>query len=303
MHRRETGDLAFDIENAALSDAYRSTQSGWYLQGVYQFRPRWRAGLRYDALDSGNPQIGLVTFGALTAADFPALLPGDPTRTTLMLDWNPSEFSRLRVQYAWDDARDGGDTDQQSSAAVPLRHRRARRAQVLGAAIMKNFIRGALALLLVTLALPSQAAVRVLATTADWGALTKELGGERVDVYTATTRDAGRASRRGQAEPRRARAHGGPPRRERRRARGRLAADPAAGIGQSEDPARRARVLRGDLRGHARRGADEARPRDGRHPSVRQSAHPARSPEYRRGREGADGETVGRRSGGRGLLR
>ena len=113
MHRRETGDLAFDIENAALSDAYRSTQSGWYLQGVYQFRPRWRAGLRYDALVSGNPQVALVTSGALEAADFPALLPGDPTRTTLMLDWNPSEFSRLRVQYAWDDARDGGDTDQQ----------------------------------------------------------------------------------------------------------------------------------------------------------------------------------------------
>ncbi len=27
----------------------------------------------------------------------------------------------------------------------------------------------------------------MLATTADWGALAKELGGERVDVYTATT--------------------------------------------------------------------------------------------------------------------
>ena len=52
---------------------------------------------------------------------------------------------------------------------------------------MKNLIRGALALLFITLSLPSQAAVRVLATTADWGALTKELGGDRVDVYTATT--------------------------------------------------------------------------------------------------------------------
>ncbi len=52
---------------------------------------------------------------------------------------------------------------------------------------MKNAFRGALALLLLSLALPSQAAVRVLATTADWGALTTELGGERVDVYTATT--------------------------------------------------------------------------------------------------------------------
>lgn len=52
---------------------------------------------------------------------------------------------------------------------------------------MKNFIRGALALCILVLPLPSQAAVRVLATTADWGALTRELGGDRVDVYTATT--------------------------------------------------------------------------------------------------------------------
>ena len=100
-------------QRRARRTAYRSTQSGWYLQGVYQFRPRWRAGLRYDALDSGTPQIGLVTSGALTAADFPTLLQGDPSRTTVMLDWNPSEFSRLRLQYAWDDARDDGDTDRQ----------------------------------------------------------------------------------------------------------------------------------------------------------------------------------------------
>jgi zinc/manganese transport system substrate-binding protein len=52
---------------------------------------------------------------------------------------------------------------------------------------MKKFIRGALALLVISVSMPSQAAIRVLATTADWGALTTELGGERVDVYTATT--------------------------------------------------------------------------------------------------------------------
>jgi hypothetical protein len=113
MHRRESGTLAFDVETAALSDAYRSTQSGWYVQGVYQFRPRWRAGLRYDALDSGEADIGLVTSSLLAPADFPALLAGDPTRTTLMLDWSPSEFSRLRLQYAWDEARDDGDADRQ----------------------------------------------------------------------------------------------------------------------------------------------------------------------------------------------
>ena len=52
---------------------------------------------------------------------------------------------------------------------------------------MKNIFRSAVALLFLALALPSQAAIRVLATTADWGALATELGGDHVDVYTATT--------------------------------------------------------------------------------------------------------------------
>src|SRR6185369_5328086 len=43
------------------------------------------------------------------------------------------------------------------------------------------------ALLAFGAALPAHAALKVLATTADWGALTRELGGERVDVYVATT--------------------------------------------------------------------------------------------------------------------
>jgi zinc/manganese transport system substrate-binding protein len=52
---------------------------------------------------------------------------------------------------------------------------------------MKSFIRGAVALLFLSLSLQADAAVRILATTADWGALATELGGERVDVYTATS--------------------------------------------------------------------------------------------------------------------
>src|SRR3954466_4334904 len=43
------------------------------------------------------------------------------------------------------------------------------------------------ALMVAGAALPVHAALKVLATTSDWGALTKELGGERVDVYVATT--------------------------------------------------------------------------------------------------------------------
>ena len=37
------------------------------------------------------------------------------------------------------------------------------------------------------LTLPAQAAIKVLATTADWSALTSELGGDEVNVYTATS--------------------------------------------------------------------------------------------------------------------
>ncbi len=37
------------------------------------------------------------------------------------------------------------------------------------------------------IAAPAQAALRILATTADWGSLTTELGGDKVDVYTATS--------------------------------------------------------------------------------------------------------------------
>src|ERR1700755_1571067 len=51
---------------------------------------------------------------------------------------------------------------------------------------MKNLRLLVLALALVA-ALPAQAALKVLATTSDWGALTKEVGGDKVDVYVATT--------------------------------------------------------------------------------------------------------------------
>jgi len=78
------------------------TQSGFYLQGVYQFLPHWRSGLRYDRLDPGVAQIG-----AANAANLISDYAYTPTRTTLMVDYSPSEFSRLRVQLAHDQSRQG----------------------------------------------------------------------------------------------------------------------------------------------------------------------------------------------------
>ncbi len=53
MQREEDGALAYDVTGAAFAGTYRSRQDAWYAQGVYQFTPRWRAGLRYDGLDAG----------------------------------------------------------------------------------------------------------------------------------------------------------------------------------------------------------------------------------------------------------
>ncbi|MEO8007165.1 MAG: hypothetical protein ABI728_01400 [Betaproteobacteria bacterium] len=105
LRRKEDGNLAFNTTGPSLSDAYQSSQSGWYMQGAYQFMARWRVGLRYEELNSGNPDIGLVNSGTLTAADFPRLAQNDPKRTTAMIDFSPSEFSRFRLQFARDEAR------------------------------------------------------------------------------------------------------------------------------------------------------------------------------------------------------
>ena len=98
--RRESGSLTYDSANLAQADSYRSSQSGWYAQAVYQFVPSWRAGLRYDRLAIGN-----VDAASNTANLY--LPPHSPSRTTLMLDWAPSEFSRVRLQWANDRVRYG----------------------------------------------------------------------------------------------------------------------------------------------------------------------------------------------------
>ncbi|MBK9160924.1 MAG: carbohydrate porin [Nitrosomonadales bacterium] len=102
FRRKEIGMLTYDTALANVTDSFSVTQSGWYLQGVYQFQPNWRAGLRYDRLDPG-----IATIGALNAANVIADYGFQPARTSLMLDYSPSEFSRLRLQLARDNTRQG----------------------------------------------------------------------------------------------------------------------------------------------------------------------------------------------------
>ena len=101
FRRHENGELA----SSAAAGSVDSTQSGWYLQGVYQFVPGWRAGVRYDKLTSNTPSISLA--GVSQTDAFPILTAYSPSKKSLMLDYSPSEFSRLRVQLARDQSRPG----------------------------------------------------------------------------------------------------------------------------------------------------------------------------------------------------
>jgi hypothetical protein len=116
----QNGTLSYDDSaqaaprfGASLADNFSAAQSGWYAQSVWQFMPRWRVGYRYDALNYGRLSNGIVNNGVgPVAADFPLLAHYSASRNTLMFDWSPTEFSRLRLQLASDKSR-LGVTDKQ----------------------------------------------------------------------------------------------------------------------------------------------------------------------------------------------
>ncbi len=69
---------------------------GLYTQVLYGFHPGWAAGLRFDYARGSGPSV--------------AGRPEDPFRDTRyrvspLLAWQPSEFSRLRLQYNYDHAQ------------------------------------------------------------------------------------------------------------------------------------------------------------------------------------------------------
>jgi hypothetical protein len=103
LQRDESGTLNMLEDDGHVHNAfaYDGKQSGWYMQGVYQFMPHWRAGLRYEKLDSDNTLAG-ASEHAYEASN---LHDGgiSPKRTSLMFDYSPREYSRLRLQFNKDE--------------------------------------------------------------------------------------------------------------------------------------------------------------------------------------------------------
>lgn len=77
---------------------YDGNQYGGYLEGIYQFSPQWRSGLRYDWLGSDHTASDqeLLADASLDGAR------AHPQRSSAMLEYLPSEFSRIRTQINYD---------------------------------------------------------------------------------------------------------------------------------------------------------------------------------------------------------
>lgn len=113
--RDEKGHSVFTEATGFAEADYIGDQQGFYLQGVYQFMPAWRVGLRYDRLKADNTITNFVN-GGIDQDEYleeSGLGTGekDPERYSVMVDYSPSHFSRLRLQYSeLDNGREQNDT-------------------------------------------------------------------------------------------------------------------------------------------------------------------------------------------------
>jgi len=110
--RDEKGEAEFTEGAESASAGIDGEQKGFYVQGIYQFRPQWRVGLRYDSLEADN-NISFDSASTLDQDEFEEEsgfgVAGDPERTSVMIDYSPSHFSRLRLQFSEFD--NGRETD------------------------------------------------------------------------------------------------------------------------------------------------------------------------------------------------
>jgi hypothetical protein len=104
LYRKQTGDLRTgDVADPASTVApLTRAQDGIYVQGLYQI-DRWRIGARYDVLDLIKKEY--ILSGSQQS------LGKQPWRATGALEFNPSEFTRIRLQHTRDESSRDGQTN------------------------------------------------------------------------------------------------------------------------------------------------------------------------------------------------
>ncbi len=103
--RDEDGNIEMEGSMPLEESTFDGDQKGYYLQAVYQFMPQWRTALRYDSLESDNmgSDMDVLEEAGLTDEGI------DPERWSAMIEWVPSEFSRIRLQYNRDESYEDAD--------------------------------------------------------------------------------------------------------------------------------------------------------------------------------------------------
>jgi len=102
LYRTQDGTLY----GTTFADPLKRRQDGFYVQAVYLFGlGRWRVGTRYDRLSLFNDSY------ILDSADL--YFGRDPYRISAMAEYNPTEFSRIRLQYNHDRSFSDGRTNRE----------------------------------------------------------------------------------------------------------------------------------------------------------------------------------------------
>lgn len=83
-----------DRHTAAAQASLKKEQAGFYTQLLWRLSPRWRTGVRLDSITQNDVMMGGNNTGQ----------PDDLQKTALMAEYNPSEFSRLRLQFNRDES-------------------------------------------------------------------------------------------------------------------------------------------------------------------------------------------------------
>lgn len=106
FRRKEKGLVSMVGSSPLEESSVTSKQLGWYLQVVHQFKPQWKWGARYGKLvsDNSGSDEEVLTEAGLDDEGI------EPNRSSLMVQWNHSEFSQIRVQFNQDDSYEDKDS-------------------------------------------------------------------------------------------------------------------------------------------------------------------------------------------------
>jgi len=84
--------FGYDNNGDLQTPRLEKKQAGFYVEGIYKFAQRWRAGLRYDLINKNDVLVNGRNIN----------LPDNMYKYSAMIDFLPSEFSRIRLQYNYD---------------------------------------------------------------------------------------------------------------------------------------------------------------------------------------------------------